>query len=242
VLVRYIGRSDATLARWLERAGQQSQRWHTVLFQGLTLALVQMDELCVRMRGLTHFRWLWLAIDPVSKAIPALHLGGRRAEDAQALVHEVKHRLAPECVPAFTSDGLQAYFYALTAHFGHWHTPPDRRSAQWQVDERLVYGQLVKRRQKRQIVFTAMRTVCGKPHALTTVLTAHRFSACIQTAFIERLNLTLRQSIALLTRRTWSLSRSEAALLVHVGGGGRIIISSALTRRFRAVPPRWRWG
>jgi len=216
VLVRYTGRSDATLARWLERAGQQSQRWHTVLFQGLTLALVQTDELCVRMRGLTRFRWLWLAIDPVSKAIPALHLGGRRAEDAQALVHEVKDRLAPECVPAFTSDGLRAYFYALTAHFGHWHTPPDGRRTQWQVDERLVYGQLVKRRQKRQVVFTTMRMLWGERHTLTAILTAHGFSACIQTAFIERLNLTLRQSIALLTRKTWSLPRREAALLVHV--------------------------
>jgi hypothetical protein len=94
VLVRYTGRSEATLARWLERAGQQSQGWHHVLFHELTLALVQMDELCVRIRGVTHFRWLWLAIDPVSKAIPALHLGGRRAEDAQAAVHEVKDRLA----------------------------------------------------------------------------------------------------------------------------------------------------
>src|SRR5262249_49445581 len=57
VLVRYTGRSDATLARWLERAGQHSQRWHTLLFQGLTLALVQTDELCVRLRGLARFRW-----------------------------------------------------------------------------------------------------------------------------------------------------------------------------------------
>jgi len=26
-------------------------------------------------------------------------------------------RLANECVPAFTTDGLRAHFYALTAHF-----------------------------------------------------------------------------------------------------------------------------
>jgi IS1 family transposase len=216
VLVRYTGRSDATLARWLEWAGQQSQRWHTVLFQGLTLALVQTDELCVRMRGLTHFRWLWLAIDPVSKAIPALHLGGRRAEDAQALVHELKDRLVPECVPAFTSDGLRAYFYALTAHFGRWQTCAEAPHRQWQVDDQLLYGQLVKRRQKREVVFTTMRMLWGQRHQLTAVLTAHGFSACIQTAFIERLNLTVRQSVAPLTRKTWSLPRSDAALLVHI--------------------------
>ena len=31
-------------------------------------------------------------------------------------------RLAPVCLPLFTSDGLNFYFYALTAHFGQWLT------------------------------------------------------------------------------------------------------------------------
>src|SRR5215470_10378075 len=26
----------------------------------------------------------------------------------------------PFCIPSFTSDGLNVYFYALTAHFGYW--------------------------------------------------------------------------------------------------------------------------
>jgi transposase-like protein/IS1 family transposase len=129
VMVRYTGRSQATVTRWLHRAGQQSARWHQVLFQGLNLALVQMDELCTRVRGLRDWCWLWLALDPVSKAIPALHLGARKAEDAYALVHDLKHRLTPDCVPAFTTDGLRAYFYALTAHFGHWHQAAGARAA-----------------------------------------------------------------------------------------------------------------
>ena len=61
-------------------------------------------------------------MDPLSKAIPSLHLGGRRADDAYALVHDLKQRLAPGCVPAFTTDGLWAYCYALTTHFGYSHS------------------------------------------------------------------------------------------------------------------------
>jgi hypothetical protein len=38
------------------------------------------------------------------------------------------------------------------------------------------------------------------------------FSGQVQTAFIERLNLTLRELAAPLSRRTWSLARSEASL------------------------------
>jgi len=67
VLVRYTGRREATITRWLTRSSQQSTRWHNWLFQGLSLALVQMDEICVRVCGVAHRRWLWLAIDPLSK-------------------------------------------------------------------------------------------------------------------------------------------------------------------------------
>ena len=51
---------------------------------------------------------------------------------------------------------------------------------------------------------------------LTAVQMANGFSQYIQTAFIERVNLTLRQSIAPLTRKTWSLPRSEPHLLLHL--------------------------
>ncbi|MHB8753330.1 MAG: hypothetical protein ACYDBJ_29615 [Aggregatilineales bacterium] len=219
VLVRYTGRHEATVSRWLARAGSQSASWHRVLFQGLSLALVQMDELCVRVRGMDKRRWLWLAIDPVSKALPSLHLGARKAEDAYALVHDLKHRLAENCVPAFTTDGLRSYFYALTAHFGRWHTAVGARVAHWQVEATLLYGQLVKRRERRTVVFTTMRMVWGKRADLTLIQAAHGFSHCIQTAFIERVNLTLRQSIAPLTRKTWSLPRSEVHLLLHIEWG-----------------------
>jgi hypothetical protein len=56
----------------------------------------------------------------VAKIIPAVHLGGRTKEDAYQFVHALKLRLAEDCIPAFTSDGLRAYFYAITAHFGVW--------------------------------------------------------------------------------------------------------------------------
>ena len=51
VMVRYTGYSDATLARWLTRAGQHSTHLHDLLFRGLIMPLVQMDELYARVRG-----------------------------------------------------------------------------------------------------------------------------------------------------------------------------------------------
>lgn len=86
VMVRYTGHQDATIARWLERMGQHSEGLHNALFRGLVLKLVQLDELYAKVRDSEQARWLWLAIDPVTKVIPSLHLGGRKNEDAYAVV------------------------------------------------------------------------------------------------------------------------------------------------------------
>jgi transposase-like protein len=183
VLGRRFGYEEETIAQWLTRAGEHGQRLHAARFRDLSFALIQMDELYAKVKDEEKARWLWLAIDPVSKALPALHLGGRRAEDAYALVHELKRRLHPACVPGFTTDGLRAYFHAITAHFGRWFRPPRARTDHWQVHEKLRYGQLVKRKERRAVTFTITRMLWGKRSDLYELLEAHGFRRLIQTAF-----------------------------------------------------------
>jgi hypothetical protein len=126
IMVRYTGHADSTITRWLERMGAHSTVLHNHTFQGLVLTFVQLDELHAKVR--TGVQWLWLAIDPVTKIIPSLHLGGCRQADAYALLHDLHLRLDKDCVPAFTSDGLRSYFYAITAHFGSWFRPERART------------------------------------------------------------------------------------------------------------------
>jgi transposase-like protein len=86
VLMRCSKHCDATITRWLERAGKHSSVLHIVpmflrddrIFRNLLLALVQMDELYCRVRR-TGKMWLWLAIDPMTKILPSLHLGNRKS-------------------------------------------------------------------------------------------------------------------------------------------------------------------
>lgn len=216
VLIRYTGHADATLARWLMRAGDHSQLLHNQFFRGLSLALIQMDELYAPVRSTDKARWVWLAIDPISKALPALHLGSRQAQSAYALLHDLHLRLADDCVPAFTTDGLRSYFYAITAHFGSWWRPPRARTDHWQPAPALLHGQLIKRNRGRQLAFTVTRMTHGKRRHLLAFLKRYGFNPTIQTAFIERVNLTIRQCISLLTRRTWSTARSDTYLLAHL--------------------------
>jgi IS1 family transposase/transposase-like protein len=213
VMVRFTGHVVATLSRWLTRAGLHSENLHSLLFVQLEVDYLQLDELFAPVAGNKRKSWLWVAIEPVTKIIPALHLGGRKKEDAYHFVHHLKLSLAEDCIPAITSDGLRAYFFAITAHFGEW------IGGTWVVSNLLAYGQLVKRRNKKKgdgKSYTITRMMCGKRWQLFQTLREQGFRETIQTAFIERVNLTIRQGIAPLSRRTWSLSKSQESLLLHV--------------------------
>lgn len=129
--VRVFGQRHATIPTWLTRAGEPSATQSDRVFRDLQLPHIQFDEIRTRLRSRTHTVWLWLAVDPISKIIPALHLGARTQHAAHAVVHDLRQRLAPGCLPVFSSDGLNHSFYALTAHFGQWLNGIGRRARQW---------------------------------------------------------------------------------------------------------------
>jgi IS1 family transposase/transposase-like protein len=213
VLVRCTPHAEATVTRWLEKMGAHSQRLQGRMFQQLVFPLLQLDELYARVRR-EGVKWLWVALDPVTKVIPTLSLGPRTTEAAMQFVHHLAEVLVPGCVPAFTTDGLRAYFYALTAHFGQWTQAPGQRKAHWQVSPDLLHGQLVKR--KGQAQFAVMRMAWGPRAALAAVLKAQGFKTLIQTAFVERVNLTIRRGIAPLMRKTWAYAQTTAHLHLHL--------------------------
>jgi hypothetical protein len=144
------------------------------------------------------------AFDPISKTIPSLHVDGRTKEDPFALFHELKHRVRLDCISAATTDGLRIYFYALTAHFGSWFRPPNARSDHWQPSKELHYGQLVKRKSKRHDTFIHTQMLWGNRPEMFALLREAELRPLIQTAFVECVNLTFRQSVAALSRRTWA--------------------------------------
>src|SRR5206468_3283452 len=113
----------------------------------------------------------WVAVDPLSKIMPVLYLGSRTQEAAHIVVHNLHQRLAPGCIPVFISDGLNHYFYALTAHFGQWVAGARRRARQWQVAAGLIYGQVKKRYHYRRLVRVTHVMRCGTRVALQAALT-----------------------------------------------------------------------
>ena len=57
---------------------------------------------------------------------------------------------------------------------------------------------------------------CGTRLALRDALMGLGLSGKLTTAFVERLNLTVRQSVAALVRRTWSTAQEVPQLLLHL--------------------------
>ena len=143
---RVFGYRQATITTWLSRAGEHAQTLHKHYFCTLQLPHMQLDELRTRLRSCTQVIWLWLAIDPCTKLLPVLHLGPRTQHMAHTVIHSLRQFLAPGCLPLFTSDGLNLYFYALTAHFGYWLEAGrrGRHARRWQVAAGLIYGQVKK--------------------------------------------------------------------------------------------------
>lgn len=85
----------------------------------------------------------------------------------------------------------------------------------WQVDAGLLYGQLIKRYRRRRLAEVRQHVYLGSTEAYRQALRDRGFSGRIQTTFVERLNLTIRRSIARLARHSWSVAHSLDELAWH---------------------------
>jgi hypothetical protein len=156
-------------------------------------------------------------MDPKSKLLVVVDVGTRTLAMAQRVLHQLVEVLAPGCVPLFLTDGFKEYKTAILAHFGHWIQPERRQDKgpmpkpRWMPLPSLLYAQVIKSYRRRRIVGVKHRIVFGTQLAVEQVLAACGW--CINTAFVERLNLDLRQCVAAIGRRVNTLCKGEEGLL-----------------------------
>jgi hypothetical protein len=87
---------------------------------------------------------------------------------------------------------------------------------QWQVAASLIYGQVKKSYRRRKLVRVTHVMRLGTEPALKAALEGLGLSGRLNTAFIERVNLTVRHGVAALARRTWATSQQAPHLLAHL--------------------------
>jgi transposase-like protein len=220
-----------TVLHWLVEAAEQLQAFSSHFLCEVHVQQVQLDELYAvlsavkdgqmseeeAIRRLSRSpQWVWTAIDPQSKLLLAILVGPRTQAMAQRVVHQVREVLAPGCIPLFVTDGFKEYMSALLSHFGSW-VQPARRQAQgpapkprWMPLPALLYAQVIKTTRRRRLVRVRHRVVFGTLEAVQQVLAACGWQ--INTSFVERLNLTIRQHGAAIGRRVSTLCKGEEGL------------------------------
>jgi IS1 family transposase len=118
-------------------------------------------------------------------------------------------------------------FCALTVHFGQSVEEDGKRKPVWQVLTSLLYGQFRKVKVGRKLKQVYTKMVCGERSVLRTVLQSMGLNGGIQTAYVERLHLTIRPMVAALRRRTWALAHSVRTLRWRVALGAAYYTTSA---------------
>ncbi len=220
-----------TVLHWLVEAAEQLRAFSAYFLCDLHLEQLQLDELYAVLRAfktgaisedaaITRLDrapyWVWTVMDPTSKLLVVVDIGSRTLAMAQRVVHQVVQVLAPGCVPLFLTDGFKAYTTALLTHFGQWVHPARRQTAgpmpkpRWIPLPELLYAQVVKSYRLRRLVNVTHRVVFGTGQAIAQVLA--RWGWRINTAFVERLNLDIRQAVAAIGRRVNTLCQGEAGL------------------------------
>ncbi len=220
-----------TVLQWLVEVADQLQAFSQYFLHDLEVTQVQLDELFAllsavktgevseaeaieRLERSPH--WVWVAMDPKSKLLLLIDVGERTLAMAQCVVHQVIQGLAPDCAPLFLTDGLKEYTAALLTHYGQWVQPPRQRAhgptpqPRWMPLPQLLYAQVVKLVRRRRLVRVRRRVVFGTLDAVQRELSQVGWQ--INTAFIERVNLTLRQHVAAVGRRVMTLCKGEAGL------------------------------
>src|SRR6266571_1733726 len=220
-----------TVLQWLVEAAEQLRAFSQHFLHDVRVRQVQLDELFALLSAVKEGevseaeaierlerspQWVWVAMDPERKLLLAIDAGNRTLTMAQRFVHQVAQVLAPDCVPLFLTDGFHAYLTALLTHYGQWVQPP-RRQAQgpapkprWMPLPHLLYAPVVKTVRRRRLVNVTHHVVFGSIEAVNHILAPHGWH--INTAFVERINRSIRQHVAAVGRRVSTLCKGEDGL------------------------------
>jgi IS1 family transposase len=224
-----LGVTEETVLAWLRRAAHQAEAINRHLLRDLAVTQVQLDEMWNFIarkhacetdeageslpEGTDGRQWVWVSFAPEFRLMIAAVVGPRTLATAKQVVATTKARVAG--IPAFFSDGFTCYLAALIAAF-HVVTTFEKTGKRGRPRKPccaphpdLVYGQLVKQKTQGKLLTLSTRVVLGAARLTQMGLT-------ISTALVERVNLTLRQALAPLARKTSSFCKDRERLRQRV--------------------------
>ncbi len=185
-----------TVHRWLERAGELCRKFNDKHIRGFELSELQVDEIRTISGGRKQPIWIFAAIEVGSRLWPTTVVGRRSYQNTATLLEDVRMRSESANKPMIMADGFEFYERAVDQVFGI----------------RCLFGRVMKTRRENRVVRVERRVSCGTSEELEEALENSEDSETINTSFVERLNLMLRQMTAYLTRRAACHSRRKEQL------------------------------
>jgi transposase-like protein/IS1 family transposase len=189
-----------TVARWLEKAAHSCRRFNDRRIATLAVAELQADEIRTIVGSKEHPIWIFTTIDVWSRLWPATVVGRRSYQNTLALFQDVVSRMNLERVPLIATDGFEFY----------------KRVVRRILGPACLYGQVIKTRRNDRIIKVERRMLIGDTWRFEETLRDSEDSSKLNTSFVERLNLTIRQSSAYLFRRTICHARWKERLEDHL--------------------------
>jgi IS1 family transposase/transposase-like protein len=224
-----LGITEETSLRWLRRAAKQADAINAQLMRDLSVTEIQLDEMWnfIKRKCTEEStpegespetsedgrQWIWISFAAEFRLILATLVGPRTSESALSLIQKTAEIV--KGVPCFFSDGFSAYLPALIAvyhqiitfpHTGKRGRPKDPVT---EPHPDLVYGQIIKEKKGGRLKALKRRILCGAERLKELGLN-------ISTSLIERLNLTLRQSLAPLVRKSLGFCKDRELMRKRV--------------------------
>jgi hypothetical protein len=142
------------------------------------------------------------------------HEGDRTTEDAIDLFMDVERKRSIHSpIPVFTSDNWDAFEEGLINVYGFLETPTYQGIGRNPLPlllpyPHLKYAQVCKRKEKGRVIEVVQRVVFGDPEDVLRLLGVDS-GGKINTAYIERFNLTIRNSLARFIRKSMNCSKER---------------------------------
>ena len=140
-------------------------------------------------------------------------------EDCKLFIKDLISRIQSK--PLFTSDELPHYRTALAEQFSHLENQPKSgkrgrpKKPKVVIDPELKYATVHKTRDNGRVVKVERKIIFGDPRLIDQIIEASKTSGTINTSFIERANLTLRNHNRKLTRKTLCFAKIKQALVAQ---------------------------
>jgi IS1 family transposase len=175
-----------TVHRWLERAGDSCRNYSSKTLKGFEIKELQADELCTFVGNKKKVTWIFTAMEVWSRLWPATVVGRRSYWNTFELLGQVQQKSEGNKRPLIVTDGFQFYEKAINKIF----------------KVGCLYSQVIKTRRNNRIIKVERREIIGTETQFEEALHESEDSNTLNTSFIERLNLTIRQATSYLIRRT----------------------------------------